>query len=101
MYNVWYDFALLPVIGVGVFLVLSRVRMTARMQRIATSLATASLGIYLVHYPIEQLLQRYLGETAYPAVNLMLLTVITYLLSWLLVWLAGKTQLGRKLFRVR
>lgn len=96
-----YDFALLPIIGVGTFLILDRIRMPAWWQRVATSLAAASFGMYLIHYPIEQLLQRYLGETAYPAINLICLTVITYLLSWLLVWLAGKTQLGRKLFRVR
>lgn len=100
-YNIWYDDVLLPFIAGGVFLLLSRVPIRHSIRGILRRLSGATFGIYLLHVIILQQYLWHIGPSTHAALDVLLLMVIGYLVSWALVELAGRTRIGRVLLMKR
>ena len=97
-FRIWYDWPLLPVIGLLLWAVACGAP-TDRPRRLTASLADHAFGMYLVHMPIILLLVRFRPFGFPRFLYLGLLFLLTLILSWLTAMLGSRIpHLGRLLF---
>ncbi len=96
----FYNSAFLLIATICIFLLVSRMK-NIRFPRIFGSLAMCSFGIYLIHYPIRLVLQRYIDISSRGA-RVALIALLALLISWVIVWIFSKfPKVGRILFYIR
>lgn len=93
-YYVWYDFFLLPPIGIAVFVLLKQIRPAASWKPLLLELSVCSFGIYLVHKPLLDLLARILPKF-HPVPKTFVFLLLVFPVSFLLVTLIGRIGGGR------
>lgn len=97
-YNVWYNNIFLLICGVSLFLLLSRSK-KACTYRVFYSISKYSFGIYLCHFPIQEIFLHYISLNLKMPINVLLLTVIVFAVSFLFVSLLSRIpKVGRWLF---
>lgn len=100
-FNVWYDFSLLLVYTTclwGVIVNLKKIRFYSLFKLIAKY----SFGIYLVHFPIQMMLQRYAKFNIMMPLGVILLASVTFLISLLIVYIVSKVpKLNKMLFLIK
>lgn len=84
-YNVWYDFPTLPIIGICMFIPLMQIKWRIPIQSIWFRLSSCAFGIYLLHELILIPSVQFIGEVPYKSIKVVLISITTYLLSFLSV----------------
>jgi surface polysaccharide O-acyltransferase-like enzyme len=103
-YAIWYNNGLLFAASIAIFELFSRIaeKIPAFAHRIILNLSRCSFGIYLIHNPIRLLLQRYLNFSGVLPVKVMMLFLVTFVLSWMIVYFLSKIpKVGKNLFYMK
>lgn len=101
-YNVWYSNGLLLLCGLALFCLFEHVGENPQKRRLneaITSLSVYSFAIYLIHFPVLQIVCRLLSSTgiAMPVPVMFLASwIVTILVSYLLAALLSKVRFMRK-----
>lgn len=97
-YNVWYDCAFLIICSLSIFILMSRTKhRKIAIGHVITRTSVYAFGIYLVHKPLNMILISCLDITPRIA-KVFEVSVITFIVSWFIVWLLSKVKIISKLF---
>lgn len=97
-YNVWYDFATLPLISAIIFIFFEKWQLHVK-NNILTKISDCSFGIFLIHYPILTVITTTVIHYQQSFIFLLGLTIIVYLISLLIVFVINRYQkIGTLLF---
>lgn len=103
-YPVWYNCGLLLITAFFLFNFFSqikKIRFNAILY-ILYNLADCSFGIYLVHRPIQLVLQKFFNFDGRLSTNVLVLWITSFCISWLVVAFLGKIpKLKKLLFLLR
>ena len=97
-YNVWYNSPGLPVIGACVFVLMSQVKWIHFLQVVLKKLSLCSFGIYLTHKMVLMMLIRAIGDVHNKPSQIIIISVITFLLSYIIVELLSVIPYVKYLF---
>ncbi len=98
--STFYNTAFLLIATICIFLLVSRIKRVP-IPKIIRNLAMCSFGIYLIHYPVRLIMQRYINISSRGA-KIAVVSLLTLLISWGCVWLLSRVpKLGKILFYVR
>ncbi len=92
-YFIWYDNLFILITTVALFELVNRIMMNA--SKAAMLFSGYSLGIYLIHRPIQLVIQKYLLLTNSNVLNFFINLFTTYFLSLLIVYLLSKIKFFR------
>ncbi|WP_421017334.1 acyltransferase [Furfurilactobacillus cerevisiae] len=93
---VWYTNPILLIFSLVIFELLTRIPDSKKLSSF-TILSELSLGVYLVHRPIQILLQKSQLINFNTGVNFLILLVSTLLISYFLVWLISLIPLVKRM----
>lgn len=80
-YNVWYNFLIMPLLGICVFMILFKVKMPDTIRNIQTSVAQCSFGVYLIHMMILEIIIKYVGPFTHRYLAVIGVSILTYVLA--------------------
>ena len=99
-YNIWYDSIFLLGAGISLFTLLEKadfIKIHWLIQRISI----CSFGIYIIHRPVQYILNRYLIPQIWH-IGVIMLWISSFLLSWLIVESINKIpKAGKILFLIK
>lgn len=95
-YFIWYDNLFILITTVAIFELINRIKgKKTKTSKAIVLLSGFSLGIYLIHYPIQLLIRKYLFLTNVNMINFAANLLATYLLSLIVVYLLSKIKFFR------
>ena len=83
-YTVWYDFVLMPPLGILVFLLLAQKKKVV-CNRLFYRISVSAFGIYLIHELIMVPFIDIMGTTLSKAAEVIVITIGTFIISFLVV----------------
>ncbi|WP_431188876.1 acyltransferase family protein [Furfurilactobacillus milii] len=96
VFCVWYTNPILLIFSLVIFELLTRIPDSKKLSPF-TILSELSLGVYLVHRPIQILLQKSQLINFNIGVNFLILLVSTLIISYCLVWFISLIPLAKKM----
>lgn len=96
-YSLWYDFYLLPLLGICVFALFIREKQNTKMRCIFTEISKCAFGIYLVHELILILCIENIKIND-KSLTIIILSIIVYLISFFMVEILSLIPKIRYLF---
>ena len=98
--HVYYNYSSIFVLGISaaLFLLIRDWKPGEKMAKIAASLAECSLGIYILHWLVLELLRQLFPDMMARTVLFPVLALGILLVTWGIVWVCKKIPLLRQLF---
>lgn len=99
-FSLWYDFPLLPIASILLFQFLKDMELPDKIQRLMTVISKYSFAIYLIHKPIQILLEKYFPLLSVKApVKLLILWFFIFILSFIGAFILSRIKwIGKYLF---
>ncbi len=103
MYTVWYTFPPLALTAAFLFLSLKNCRLPGKLALFFQYVSKYSFGIFLVHFPVMELLQKYIPWNWLPVYGkIAIVLLLTLICSWCIVAVFSKIpKVGKFLFLVK
>ncbi len=100
VYPIYYEFALLPITGVSLFIILYKIKISF-LNKIFLALSKYSFGVFLFHYLVIYMVRSAFACIEYRYLQLILLTLFVIIISYLAVYLLSKIPFMKKLFLIK
>lgn len=105
-YNVWYNNFLLIVCSFSIFIFINKMKFNVgdvpTYYTFVKYVARYSFGIYLVHYPIILVLKEFIGIKVASCVTITILSLLSFVLSFVFVHLFSKIKrIGKLMFYIK
>jgi len=93
-YFIWYDNFFILITTVAIFELVNRIKLKKKTNfKGVTLLSNLSLGVYLIHRPVQIIIQKYLFLTNYSVINFFINLLVTCFISFLLVYLLSRIRI--------
>lgn len=102
-YNIWYSCILLLICTAPIFELTTRIHLLSQRRRAAfETISRHAFGIYLVHIIVMDWFLGWLSGENLRYLRVAAVSLLTFLVSWLIVWAVGKIpRVGKAVFLVK
>jgi surface polysaccharide O-acyltransferase-like enzyme len=96
IYIVNYDFVTVPFTACFLFLFLSQINISDRIENILVRLSTAAYGIYLIHMPVMLLIIDIIRPMFRRSIGMLVCDLVVFFTSWAIIELVRRVPKVRK-----